>query len=407
MRKTLIIIQLFFLFFFSQFLVIFAQSIATPKKYIYIKPSKIQNFVNKLNEYGKLGYKLKTVSRATNISYPENPLAIEVAGIIELYEGSMFEYEWFESDTISKIEQQLVQKGNKGFYFNSRLGYSLVKPIEVPSVKKSKPGTPERDKEILNEAIKDIRRMLSNEPIDGNIFFLERKDKISEIVEFRFVTPEATTSIFKTSVIDYKKITPAIENSISNIDTRSFYPVSNFYSSKIFLTRISHLPTILLQKLDEEPKNYPTEYKVIESIWAFGTFKKKLTDAGNLGIEILSIVNNFAVIKLNEDRKASYYWIETQNKSFLKDLADISAKGGRFIANQETSDFMARFVFEQYINDDGKRFDYKVLNIVPLTSLRGTTYSSYEFDELVNQGYQPKSLFYNNGMNVLFEKLKN
>lgn len=405
MKKLFIIAQFFFLT-FAFYSLGFSQLESNTQKYIYVQPTRLKNFINKLNELGKLGYKLKFVERNTEFNPPENPYVIEIAGILELQTDESFEYAWIVAETVPELEEPISTLGKSGFYFNSRLGYSLIESDELPPVT-AEPGTSERDKQIIDRSLATIKNLLSTEPVDGNIFILEKNGKISVPVEFRIATAYTSTSLFKTSVINWNKVEPTLEDSMREIDRRRFYPVSNFYSSKIFLSRVPHLPVVLFQSYGEESKDNPVEYKPIVVFNFIGKFKEKLNLLAQGGANILVVTDKFALTSEVKNRKVSYHWIEPKKKDFLKTLAKISNEGGRFVANQETSMFEPRFIFEKLVNDDGQRFDYKVLTLTKLLTLRGNNDSTQEFNELINQGFQPRALFYNEGMNVLFEKPKN
>lgn len=396
MKKLFIIARLFLFIFVFQSLAVFAQSEATAKKYRLIQSKPIKNFVKELNELGKLGYKLKLIERNSEVSPPEFRDAIEIMGIVELKEGDTFEYEWFQSLTLDDFVEQVSPKAEIGFYFSNRIGYSIRKnPYEGLPEPKAEKGTTKRDEEELKKNVELIKRLTSQEPVDLSLFILERKNKIIRSISFKFATAIPTTSIFGTSVIEVNKIEETLAKSMSEINTEDYFPVAMFFSSKVFKTRVSRLPTVLFQN--------KTEDKIVENSFdKVGADEEKKTQGGKR----LSI-NEKLALAAKKDGKGAYFWLEPQKKDFLTTISKISDAGARYSPSQTrlTSDGI---IFEKPLIDDGKRFEYKVVSSRQTPSKYGTSDSSiYEFNDLINQGFQPRALFYNDGMNILFEKLKN
>lgn len=404
--KKLFIIAQFFFFIFGFCYLVSAQSESIHPNYIYIQPRKIKDFIDKLNELGKLGYKLRLVERNTEFNPPENPNTIEIAGIVELREGDTFEYESFQSLTLSDFVEQISPKAGLGFYFSFRISFSIWKnPYEdLPEVTAEK-GTTERDIQSIKRSSEEITRLMSQEPIDGSIFILERKNGQIKPINFKFATATPATSIFGTNIVDIRKINNTTESSINTINTIDYKPVSVFFSSTVFKTKVSHLPTILFQNdlgdyYDERPI-----YKVIGNNRIKRTFRKNVDKASGEGFRIVAITDTLS-LTVKDNRKVSYVWLNPQIKDMTQKLLEVSNKGGRFVANA-TSYTTDSLIFETLLTDDGQRFNYKVLTLTKLPNLRGNNDSGGEFNSLVNQGFQPRALFYNDGMNVLFEKLKN
>jgi len=379
-------------------------------KFIYIEPKNIIDLIATLNELGKLGYKLKIVERYTEFFPPEDYSTIKIAGIVELQEGDTFEYEWLAAKTLPEIDEKLAPLAEKGYYFSNRISYSLLTREELPSIT-AKEGTPEKDQEILDRSIEGIKQATSEAPIDGNIFILERKNKKLTPIKFKFITAIPAKSIVGTNVIDIRKITDSLEDVISETDTINYLPVSIFFSSKVFKTRVSHLPTILFQNDLQTYYDRNPVYKVVETFQFASKFRKKMDLASQSGFNIQALYRNFA-LTIQMDRKITYLWLETKIKDFPQKLASIADKRARFLTN-EISYTTDNLVFEIPQNNDN-RFEYYVLKITEkpqkpkvkdIKPLILTNEESIQkFNELINQGYSPRTLFYKDGMNVLFER---
>lgn len=370
----------------------------------YIEPKTMRGFVNELNELGKLGYKLKYAERNTQFSPPEMPITIEIAGIVELQEGSFFEYEWFESVRLEDVVEQISPKAEFGYYFCYRLSYSTWRdPYEdLPKVT-AKTGTTDHDLQSIKRSVELTKRLTSQDPIDGSIFILERKDRQIKPIKFELVTATPATSIFRTNVVDHKKITDTLENAIKEVDTRNYSPVTAFYSSKAFNTRVSHLPTILFQNDLQESDDVIPIYKVAETFQFASKFREQIDLAAKKGFNIQIISKNFALLR-QSNKQVRYVLLEPRKKDFLQRLQDISSKGGRFSVG-EVFYTTETLVFETPLIDDGKRFEYQYISAPLGRNFKGVS-SLSQFNELINEGYQPKILIYNKGMNILFERQK-
>lgn len=299
---------------------------------VYLEPQYIDDFTRKLNKLGRSGYQLKLIERYAFFAPPENPLELKIAGILQLNPNDTFEYEWITGETLAEISVQLNNLGRKGFHFNNRVDYSVFEDVELPEVT-AKDGTFEKDLQSIDRSIATIKKLMSTEPVDGNLFILERKNKSTEPIEFKIATAIPSTSIFGSNVIDTKKITPTLESSIKEINSNEFYPVTNFFSSKIFDTRVSHLPSVLFQSRLRAIENVEN-YKVVEVFNFFKHFKRNMELATKEGGSIQVATNNFAIVKQTPNRKVSYDWLEPNKKDFLKSLNKSSSNGGRYLIDQ-------------------------------------------------------------------------
>lgn len=393
--------------FIFQSLIAFGQTekaVETEKeKFLYVQPRTIKDFVIRLNELGKLGYKLKLVERNTAFSPPEKHYAIEIAGIVELQEGDTFEYESFQSLTLSDFTEQFSPKAELGFYFCKRISYSIWKdPSEdLPEVT-AKPGTVERDTQSLKRSVELTRRLLSQEPIDGSLFIFERKNGIIKPIRFKFATAIPMVSIWGTSILDEKKNINTVQSSLSEIDTVNYSPVATFYSSAAFKTRVSHLPTVLFQNdlhdyYDERPV-----YKVAETHQFASKLRKQIDLTTQDGYAIKILLKNFALLAKAE-KKVTYQWIELNKKDFHQRITEIAKNGGGYFRN-ETLYTTERLIFETLLNDDGKRFEYKILDLTEKPKFGLSKNPIEGFNEIIKQGFKPCSLFYNDGIKVLLER---
>lgn len=398
-RKFAQVIVFLLLILTFQSFIVFSQSESATKKYHLIQQKKIKNFVTELNELGKIGYKLKTVWRYPGTSTYEDPKLIEIAGVVELREGDTFEYEWFPSITLDDFIEQISPKAESGFYYNNSVIYSLFENEELPRVTAEK-GTVKREEQEIARSVAIIKQGTSQEPVIGSIFILERKNGQIKPIKFKFATAIPAKSIFGTNVINHRRINETTENSINEIDTINYYPVLAFYSSTVFKTRVSQLPTILFQN---DLKNYYDEkpiYKVVGENRFVSSFRKEVDKLNKEGFSLITITNLLS-LSVKNNRQMSYLWLEPQKKDFLQKLSEASKNGARYLT--QTGQEM---IFEKPLTDDGKRFEYKVLNLKEMPQLRTSNNPAQEFYELVNQGFQPLSLFYQNGMSVLFEREK-
>ena len=66
------------------------------KEFQFITAEGIKNFVEKVNVYGKFGYKLEKVTRVPS-NFNENLNQIKLAAIIRLNKGNKYIYDWTSS----------------------------------------------------------------------------------------------------------------------------------------------------------------------------------------------------------------------------------------------------------------------------------------------------------------------
>lgn len=370
--------------------------------FAYIEPQTIDKFVDELNRLGKLGYKLTATERYTQFNPPENYREIKIAGIAEHVSGDAFEYKWFSVLTLPQLIAKIDAPAKEGFYFSQLVNFGTSEKEELSA-----------DATEIEKSIETIKNNFSQDPEDGSLFILERKNNFRDPVEFGIATAKPDTSIFGTSVINIRNITKTLEESIGDIDTRSYQPVAAFFSSGIFKNRVSHLPTILFQNTWEHNTGAARpNYKIVE-VFQFGNkFRKKMTDISSQGFEIAALGYNLAVV-METGRKVTNQWLKPSEKNFESDLNNIAGSGARFKLHGVDTNKQNILIFEQSPESDGKIRSYKTLKITDEarkikgdTNLKITTSPAAiaEFELLQTQGYRAVSVFYKNGMNVLLEK---
>lgn len=395
--------------------------------FIYVEPSLVNDFTDKLSELGKRGYKLKFAERYTLDSKIKEFSQIKISGIAELHEGDFYEYRSLETMTLDDLSDQWSPLAKEGFYVNGHIRYSLAPDHNIPSVTAA-PGTPERDIESIERSTAIIKQALSTDPVDGNVFILERKNKNTEPVEFKFATITPGKSIWGTSMLDLRKVKDSVESSIGEIDTKRFYPISAFYSSAVFRNRVSHIPTVLFQNKPENDNYAKPNYKASSAgglnFQRQKSFKKDMDLITRTGFAAVVATSNFA-LTVETGRPVSYNWVETNKKDFFQTITEISRDGARYVINLTNPTFMdfsdlTSLVFEKPLIDDGKRFEYKILKLTEKPRsvknkenkreilMETSEEAKQSFQELLNQGFVIRGLFYGggktNGMNVIFER---
>ena len=371
--------------------------------FVYLEPQNIRTFIDEINRLGKLGYRLKATERYGLFLPPEKYKEIKIAGLAELNPGNTYEYTWFNTLTLPEFGEKMEAPAKEGFYFSHLVHYSLTVPEDYSSNDGS-----------LESSMATISRGFSQDPEDGSIFILERKNDFRDPTEFVTASPTSTKkSIFGTNVINKKEITETLEQAVADIDTRTYQPVAAFYSSVKFTTRLSHLNTILFQNTWEyNDGGVRPNYKIVKAAGYDGSFYRLMSIASKQEFEIAAL-GRLCAVMLETGRRVEYYWLHSSEKNFDQYLTNISEAGARFKMNGVDGFMKNVLVFEQTSGRHGKINIYKTLKVTDkprrvkgLDEPQITTSpeSLKEFDELQRQGYRVRSLFYRNGINILFEK---
>ena len=157
-------------------------------------------------------------------------------------------------------------------------------------------------------------------------------------------------------------------------------------------------------------------------------FKKKVNRLAKQGYKLVASAElqslNVALMKkdVNSSALISYEWLNASDKkSFTDNLTKLSQKGSYYrTINWEnygckTGFIENRLIFENNSTVEKNRYEYKTLKLTEdLDNKRKENQSSkvmllseipmQNFDKLINEGYIIRDLFYENGVNVLFER---
>ena len=371
--------------------------------FIYVEPQNIKKFISNLNDLGKLGYKLKAVERYTKFDPPEDFRKLKIAGIVERNEGNTYEYTWFNTLTLPDFIAKIDAPAKEGFYFSQLVHYSLFVP-ENTSL----------DSGSIESSLETIRRGVSQDPEDGSIFILERKNDFRDPTELSIAAPRSTRkSLLGGSVINKKESAETLDQAIADIDTRSYQPVAAFFSSAQFETRISHLQTVLFQNTWEyNHRKVCPNYKIVRASQFETSFVRLMSLASSVGYEIV-VLGRLCAVVLETGTRVSYQWLKPSEKKFEQNLINLSNAGARFKINGIDGFMQNILVFEQMPRKPEKIYLYKTLKLTNqprkvkgMEELQTITPPEEikKFEEFQQQGYRAVSLFYKDGMTILLEK---
>jgi hypothetical protein len=335
--------------------------------------SRLDNFIEQLNEAGKQSYKLiSTVSGW-------NPI-----GIVKLSEGQ-YEYTWFETTSpyfFAKVgfEEKYEPLAKQGFHI---IAHFIVSASCEPMF-------PDNPDSVLEQCEYE------------DLFLLEKEKGTQRPVQYVLANtiPRWTA-----------KMGIMLTTQIKERLNEGFYPKSIFSKFEILLEQAENREELLADKPDIQVIN--------SSMWGTGNLEKKINELGKQGYKLAMINNDLAVMYKHSETisPVHYTWLDAKKKNFDKELAKLQQQGGMYRMTYPNKESVEnKLIFEQSLNNNSKRFEYKVLkfefidteNTAEKRVLTDLSPSSKEtiniFHKLIKDGFKVCDLFMSDQVSVLLER---
>jgi len=280
------------------------------------RASALKNFLDKLNETGKQGYKVAS-------TLPTNLAAVVVT------DETNYEYRLFETrSAIHFIKSGLFDK-LEGL---SKAGFRLIEHSQLYT---------------LCEYI-DPENLANGETCEYEDRFLAEKQigtrtSIEQIIVNAFPGWGAKTS-------------QELEKLIGEKMAEGFYPVKAISKFEILLEKTKYREELLADK---------PEVKVLRTDWGAGRLEKKVNELANQGYRLALAREGIVVMYRHRDGAhvpTSYSWIRTDKKLFERDLANLQSKGAVYrIAYANPHGITNILIFEQTFSAKHRRGEFKTL----------------------------------------------
>lgn len=375
---------------------------------VFIQPKIISEFIKELNGLGKCEYKLNHLTKFP-LALGQNFSQMQVAGVVSFERGSHYEYEWFESFMPDQLNSKISSLTNQGFYFRDVLSVTdgdCSSPT-FPRIQSASEGileilTPAASDET-KERVDELKKSLDIS--HGTIIFLERKNNL---IHPNFYNVE-------TAALGWG------ENPVSGLEKifNDFWETgAKPLAVRAYKTGNKHDFVVLTEnsRIKETPNT--TEYKVVR---LYKNYEKTINLLANEGYQIAFDVvfgaYRFIILKKLGEQK-QYQWTHPLFKNFAVGLNKIAQQGGHFVGVYSTDfncdSIEANLLFE--INSpQNKKYDYKILKMADDLDCKKKNTSSKNdnsinrienFKNFLKDGYKVRELFYDDGINVLFERAK-
>jgi hypothetical protein len=333
-------------------------------------------FIRSLNDNGQLGYRLDK-----SLSYGGEGATQTFAAVLQLDEGSKYEYDWLSSPDKKLLEGRLNAQAKKGFNF-----------VNAYALTYCSGGSPEDEANPTSPASLIFRLK------KGDAFLLERKNGSAE--------QSREYQVFMAKVRLGDSAQKTIQAAMDGVAPQGFRPV------KILFTRQGLLDfnVLVLVERDLNGGDSPkVEYRFIKK--SPGGLPKEVNALAAQGFRFMTgrrvgTIGMALMAKLASD--AAVYTFIDEDK-YAKEFDKTVAAGNRYQAimagdltcgsdNVENE----KLVFAQ--NASGEKHEYKILGLSEIASGKFAADSSAEFYRLVGEGYRVKDLFYSGGVKVILEK---
>lgn len=370
-----------------------------PSEYIYMRTSGAAHFTNEATKLGQRGYRLMSVSIASNSaritggSGADRYQYFPVAAIFKLDPGNTYEYDWFEAEVPGEIVTRLGARAKEGFYY-----YKEIAAFDDSACGSSGYSSSDQN-DSFARSLQTIHDFLCW--TQGAVFFLERKN--GEKIERDYRVNIGKLGWGKNSSAE-------MEASLNNTGQMGYRPVGvgkmkvdNNYAFFAVVEKEKGAPEVPIK---EQYKFMKTEFKFTKRVNAAAQegYRLKFTD--------LFIAHKYAVLEKADDRPTSYIWTDAYGKTHEAEIAAAVAAGSRVaMVSREAGDLIFEVI-------PGAKYDYKLLqmnspqkkptkkdpNPVPAKTMDEIL---AEFDALLNDGYIIRDIMYAaGGPRILFERKK-
>jgi len=372
-------------------------------QYRYIVSENVADFVKRLNEFGKCGYRLDNLTKVP-LRFGKKFGDMNLAAILKLDAPNTYEYDWFEAFTHGEITTRLNYRMKKGFRLRD----------SIHSVEESfSPTTPSSDDpfDAMLTTIFDRLRVTV-----GKLFILERKNNaVVKLEDSRVIIGRWGWG---------KSPTKELQQNLDVIIGEGFSPIEMGFGS--ILTK-SYFFLIMVKdgtNLRSTEKSDLT-YKIIKTEF---NFEKKVNRLAQEGFKIIFYenlgVHNFVIMAKEEQstESSSYHFVDVTKKNWQESIKNLAQQGavykriGMNYVNYYSGGFEGTLVFEKSLIGNKKSVEYKTLKMSkdfkpnkPNDSpdlLVTSEETMAEFTRTLKEGFIARELFFSDGIHVLFERMK-
>lgn len=337
-----------------------------------ITSTGIDDFVDDLNENGKLGYRLEK-----SLNYGGEGVTQSFAAVVRLDAPNKYEYDWISSPDKKRLEARLNFQARKGF--NYLTAYALTYCSEGTSGEETSRSSPETL----------IFRLQK-----GDAFLLERRNGDTE-----------QSREYKVFIAKVRLGDSAEKNIQAGLDAAApdgFRPVKVLFARQGLLDfSVSVLTERNLKNTDTK-----TEYRFLKKSSGLPNDVNKLAAQGFRFITGRRVgMIGLALMDKRSSESTTYTFIDEKKyeKEFDKTVALGNSYQAVMIGDLTCGSVEAeneRLVFAQ----SGEKREYKIKTIAFAKPGTADAQSLNEFQQLLSEGYQVKDLFYSRGLNIIFEK---
>lgn len=372
-------------------------------QYKYIVSENVADFMKRLNDFGKCGYRLDNLTKVP-LRFGKKFADMNLAAIIKLDAPNTYEYDWFEAFTPGEITTRLNYRAKKGFRLRDSI--PVVEESSVPT----NPSSDDPFDAMLTSVIDRLRVTA------GKLFFVERQNNaVVELGDSRVIIGRMGWG---------KSPTKELQQNLDVIIGEGFSPLE-MGDGKIrnkyyyFLIMVKDRST-----LSSTVKNDLT-YEIIKTEF---NFEKKVNRLAQKGFKIMFYsnlgVHNFVIMAKEEQSSelSTYHFVDVTEKNWQDNLKNLAQQGavyksiGAKFVNYYPDDFEGTLVFEKSLTDNKKRAEYKTLKMSKDFKPNGKNDSPdllvtseetmAEFNRILEEGFIVRDLFFADGINVLFERIK-
>lgn len=376
-----------------------AEEIPKPKQtYEYIEPQNIVNFMQALQEAGKRGFKLdKITAMPSSEAYSSKGKAkgTILAGIVKFDGESRYDYNFFFAEGEDDPEQTLNNLSKNGWFFKDVIsvyggGDDTSLPIE----------------DIFTNRLRKV-------PTFGNIYLLERS------VDGKKSAP--AYKLLKAGVRLGKSPTQKMQTLLDEAVVAGFIPVASYFSFSFKnLFSVDSFAGVVVEKSDDA-KGF--EYKFVRGNRNDG-LREEIDAFSKQGfrIEKLNFNTGILVRETGSTAPVNYVWLETEEKTYVANLAAALAKNPVYISagtNMPGTDDIYKnllIVSDNQTKTAASEFRFvKMLPIIPKQFkknpdeyLKTLEKPEVAFQKSMEEGFLPSDLYYSRkeGLTVIFERRK-
>ena len=333
----------------------------------------IENFINDLNDSGKLGYRIEK-----SLSYGGEGPTQSYAAVVRLDSSNKYEYDWISSPDKQLLEGRLNLQAKKGFNFVN--AYALTYCSGGGSEEEANRTSPESLIFRLNK---------------GDAFLLERKNGNTEQTrEYK---------VFNAKVHLGDSAEKTIQSGLDAAGPQGFRPVKILFARH---GRLDFRISVLTERDLTDNNAAKTEYRFLKKT---SGLPKDMNALAAQGFRFISgrRIGMIGVVLMDKRASDGTTYTMIDKKKYAKEFDKTVALGNSYQAVM-TGDLTCgsteaeneRLVFAQNSSDEKR--EYKIISLAKTGNADAGSLN--EVQRLLGDGYQIKDLFYSGGLNVVFER---